>query len=188
MRRMTIPGIVVLFLVTGGVGFLLGNAGQAQLRRDNLKLRELNRELEQKAGTAEVALFFSKTTPTEFYLQPFLYRVKSGGEKHRQALEALFEGPPADSDLIGVFPKGTTLLGLDIKGGLAVVNLNHRAAELNVGARGEELAVASIVNTLTKFPDVYRVKILIEGKEVESLAGHLDLTGEFRYSDQVVRD
>jgi spore germination protein GerM len=41
----------------------------------------------------------------------------------------------------------------------------------------EELTIASIVSTLTaNDPQVRRVKILIEGKERETLAGHADLT------------
>jgi hypothetical protein len=44
----------------------------------------------------------------------------------------------------------------------------------------EQLAVNSITRTLeANVPQVQRLKILIHGQEVETLAGHLDLTGTF---------
>lgn len=38
------------------------------------------------------------------------------------------------------------------------------------------MLVGSIVDTLTEFPEVKRVQILIDGKAIESLSGHMDLT------------
>jgi hypothetical protein len=44
----------------------------------------------------------------------------------------------------------------------------------------EQLAVNSMARTLeANVPQVQRLKILIHGQEVETLAGHLDLTGTF---------
>jgi len=63
--------------------------------------------------------------------------------------------------------------------GLAVLDLN--AAFVNTQTSGilaEELTVLSIVQTLaSNIPGIARVKILVDGKERETLAGHLDLTG-----------
>lgn len=62
--------------------------------------------------------------------------------------------------------------------GLAVLDLNgafcqgHRS-----GVLVEELTVASLVQTLSaNIPGVTHVKILVEGKQRDSLAGHVDLT------------
>jgi hypothetical protein len=39
------------------------------------------------------------------------------------------------------------------------------------------MTVYSVVNSLTtNFPQIKRVQILVEGKEIESIAGHLSLT------------
>ena len=44
------------------------------------------------------------------------------------------------------------------------------------GSLGEALAVFAIVNAVTSnLPDVRAVQILVDGKEVDSLAGHIDL-------------
>ena len=44
------------------------------------------------------------------------------------------------------------------------------------GSSAEIMTVYSIVNSLTtNFPQIKRVQILVEGKEIESIAGHLSL-------------
>jgi len=161
-------------------------AGCVYLFRENHRLAGINSRLEERLTGEQVAVFFIKPQDTDFKIKPVLYKVKAGQDMHIQALQVLFTVPVRDSKLIGIFPKGTKVLDFSLKNGLATVNLNNRATHLNAGSTLEALAVASIVNTLTKFPDVYRVKILIEGKEVESLAGHVDLTGELHYNDRLV--
>ena len=36
------------------------------------------------------------------------------------------------------------------------------------------MTIYSIVNTITQFPEIDYAKILVEGKEIETLAGHMD--------------
>jgi hypothetical protein len=63
--------------------------------------------------------------------------------------------------------------------GLAVIDVNSEFVEGQVsGVLAEELTIASLVQTLaTNMPGLMRVKILVDGKEQETLAGHADLTG-----------
>jgi spore germination protein GerM len=158
-------------------------AGLVHLFPENHRLAGRLRQLEKDSAGETVAVFFMEPQDTDFKIKPLLYPVKPPGDKHLQALQILLDGPAPGSKLIKLFPDGTRVLSFSLKNGLATVNLNQRATELNVGSPLEALAVISLVNTLTKFPDVYRVKILIEGKEVESLAGHVDLSTELHYSD-----
>ncbi len=73
--------------------------------------------------------------------------------------------------------------GADIKdvylldGGVAVVDTTPAFADGHrSGIFVEELTVASLVQTLAaNLPQVKRVKILVDGKERETLAGHADL-------------
>ncbi|HEY8497940.1 MAG TPA: GerMN domain-containing protein, partial [Limnochordales bacterium] len=44
------------------------------------------------------------------------------------------------------------------------------------GTTGELLTVYGIVNTLTQLPGIRQVQIVVEGRPVETLAGHVDLT------------
>ena len=69
----------------------------------------------------------------------------------------------------------------------AVVDFSSDITRMNVGAAVEALVVASIVNTLTEFPGVGRVQLLVEGEQVETLAGHVDVSGPLERDEGVVR-
>jgi hypothetical protein len=62
--------------------------------------------------------------------------------------------------------------------GLAVMDLNAAFADGHrSGVLIEELTVASLVETLSaNIPGITRAKILVDGKERDTLAGHMDLT------------
>jgi spore germination protein GerM len=62
--------------------------------------------------------------------------------------------------------------------GLAVIDLNAAFADSHrSGVLVEELTVVSLVQTLSaNVPGITRVKILVEGNERETLAGHADLS------------
>jgi hypothetical protein len=63
--------------------------------------------------------------------------------------------------------------------GLVVIDLNAALADGHrSGVLVEELTVASLIHTISaNIPGVLRVKILVDGKERETLAGHADLSG-----------
>jgi hypothetical protein len=65
--------------------------------------------------------------------------------------------------------------------GLAVIDVNAAFADGHrSGVLSEELTVASLVQTLAaNIPGILRVKILVEGKQRETLAGHADLSNFF---------
>jgi hypothetical protein len=68
--------------------------------------------------------------------------------------------------------------------GLAVIDINAAFADGHrSGVLSEELTVASMIQTLsTNLPGILRVKILVEGKQRDTLAGHVDLSGFFDVS------
>ena len=68
--------------------------------------------------------------------------------------------------------------------GLAVIDINAAFADGHrSGVLSEELTVASLIQTLAaNLPGILRVKILVEGKQRETLAGHADLSGFFDVS------
>lgn len=91
----------------------------------------------------------------------------------REAIRELIEGPE-DRKLSPVIPSSTRLLSVTVKEGLATVNFSrHLIDDHWGGAKTEYLTVASIVRTLTAFPGIDRVQLLIEGRKGESIAGHI---------------
>ncbi|MGA6980264.1 MAG: GerMN domain-containing protein, partial [Candidatus Sulfotelmatobacter sp.] len=68
--------------------------------------------------------------------------------------------------------------------GLAVIDVNAALADGHrSGVLVEELTVASLIETLSaNIPGISRVKILVEGNQRETLAGHADLADFFDIS------
>lgn len=85
---------------------------------------------------------------------------------------------PPEPPLTSAIPEGTTLLGLYISDrGDTFVDLSRDVStEHQGGSLDELLTIYAIVNGLTvNVPTVQAVQILIEGREVDTLAGHVDL-------------
>ncbi|MGB7600688.1 MAG: GerMN domain-containing protein [Candidatus Sulfotelmatobacter sp.] len=68
--------------------------------------------------------------------------------------------------------------------GLAVIDINAAFADGHrSGVLVEELTVASLIQTLSaNIPGILKVKILVEGKHRDTLAGHADLSNFFDVS------
>jgi hypothetical protein len=68
--------------------------------------------------------------------------------------------------------------------GLAVIDVNAAFADGHrSGVLAEELTVASFIQTLSaNIPGILRVKILVEGKQRDTLASHADLSNFFDVS------
>lgn len=90
----------------------------------------------------------------------------------RATMEELFKGP-AGGDLVSPFPPGTELLDINVRSdGLCIVDVSREMRGVGSGGiEAEKLAVYAVVNTLTQFPTVKKVKILVEGQQLKTLAG-----------------
>ncbi len=68
--------------------------------------------------------------------------------------------------------------------GVAVIDLNSAFADTHrSGVLVEELTVASLIHTVSvNTPDILKVKILVDGKDRDSLAGHADLSSYYDVS------
>ena len=104
---------------------------------------------------------------------PFGERVD---EQARHILEAQVAAAP--DQLASPIPPGTTLRALYVsERGEAFVDLSKEVTTRHTGGALDELfTVYAVVNALTvNLPAITRVQILIDGKEADTLAGHVDL-------------
>jgi Sporulation and spore germination len=101
-------------------------------------------------------------------------------QRSRQLLHTLIADPPtpdqrtlpADADLLGfyILPDGTAVADFS----------DALSTETPSGILSEKMAVDSIAKTLANnVSGLHRLKILIHGQEVDTLAGNVDLTGFF---------
>jgi spore germination protein GerM len=97
-------------------------------------------------------------------------------DQARNLIDALLE--PAPEPLLSVIPSDTKLRNIYITPeGVAFVDLSGEVRSGHPGgALAELFTVYSVVNTLAdNLPAVTAVQILIDGREADTLAGHVDL-------------
>ena len=93
-------------------------------------------------------------------------------------LRAALADPPAG--MLRVVPRGTRLRAFYMDGrGEAFVDVTSDVVRLHPGGSfGEALTVAALVNAVTaNLVAVRSVRLLVEGQEVDTLAGHIDVSG-----------
>ncbi|MBE3582545.1 MAG: GerMN domain-containing protein [Limnochordaceae bacterium] len=118
-------------------------------------------------------------------LKPVVVRLPvvaaSGGGVISEVIGRLLAGPPAGLYLVNPFPAGTRLLGwqwVEPTQGVLRVNLSGELVAGHGGGTSGELAtVYTLVDTLTLLPGVKAVELWVEGRPLDTLAGHLDLRG-----------
>jgi len=101
---------------------------------------------------------------------------ESADEQAREIVAAQIA--PVVEPLVSAIPPGTTLRAVFItKSGEAYVDLSREARVAHPGGTVDELlTVYTIVNALTvNLPAVTAVQLLVDGKEVDTLSGHVDL-------------
>lgn len=122
-------------------------------------------------------LFYVASSGNE--LVPVSHEVPYGstpGEQARQILQAQLQAPP--DGLLSAIPTGTVLRTVYLTpSGQAYVDFSPEISTSHTGGSLDEiLGVYAIVDALTvNLADVSSVQILVDGKEVDTLAGHVDL-------------
>ncbi len=109
-------------------------------------------------------------------------------ELGKQIIMALLQGPRGD--LMRTIPSGTRLNALFVTAdGTGYVDLSAAVTEQHPGGtRAEMLTIYSIVNSLVvNVPEIKTVKILIDGSEAWTLAGHIDIRFPFKAEMLLIR-
>jgi germination protein M len=89
------------------------------------------------------------------------------------AMRALLEGPTAEEKadgMVSTIPDGTTFLGLDIKNGVATVDLSKEYAS-GGGSLSMFTRLAQVVFTLTQFSTVQGVNFKLDGEPIDVIGG-----------------
>ena len=109
-------------------------------------------------------------------------------DQARRLAEAQLEPPP--DGLRSAIPARTTVRSVYLTPrGEAYIDVSREMVTGHSGGSlNEALAVFALVNAMVvNLPDVSAVQILVDGQEVDSIAGHLDLRYPLRRSTEWVR-
>ena len=131
---------------------------------------------EQKIQSAEVKVYYPDESGTKLVPVEKKIQFVDEAEKYSAALTELMQ-KPKEKNLTTVFPSHAKVKSVTREGETAVVNFDGSILKGFVGgSTGEEFLVNSVVDTLTEFNEIKQVKFLIDGKEIETLSGHMDLS------------
>jgi spore germination protein GerM len=165
-------GKILFLLILIGIGLII-----LFHRQIYYSIKPLSERWSILAGRKEVLLYFSG--PEGEYLIGEKRKILKKNEAKEEAKETIVElikGP--QGKLIPTLPPRTKLLTLQINdAGVAKVNFNPVLSKDHPGGSSAEMmTVYSIVNSLAlNFPNIKRVQILIDGKPIETITGHLSL-------------
>ena len=149
--------------------------------------------------TGTVTLYFAAEDSGEFYLVPENRDIRYSDDIYIETIRQLISGPE-DEGLYPTIPSSTMVNSVEVSDGLAVVDFDISIIsdfeEIPHSSTTETLAIYSIVDTLTAFEEIERVKIIIEGREsgevegfyVEDFWGHIGIYEVFERNEEIIKD
>jgi len=183
MLLLVVWGLIVVFFLPGITGRLSRLATWGDTGVEQQARREVTRPAPsvQPGAKAKVKLYWAGASgdsvePTEIEMA----LSSTPKERAGQLLDALIARAPSEAQR--TLPADTEVLATYVLGdGTALIDFSSAmGASLPSGIRSERVALDSITQTLAaNLESVWRVKILIQGQEADTLAGHADLTGYF---------
>jgi hypothetical protein len=112
---------------------------------------------------------------------------KDSAEQARELVKALLDG--TKTNLVNTFPQKTELQSVKIEDGKrAYVSFNKNIIRNHPGGAASEMAtIYSLTNTLTaNIPNIKEVKLLVDGKEIASIGGHIDTRHPFAANKDIL--
>jgi spore germination protein GerM len=133
----------------------------------------------------EVTLYFADESGS--FLKEEKRLIPKNESIARTTVSALIDGPEYGG-LYPTIPAAAILDNIRIENGICTVDFSGELADNHPGGQtAEELTVYSIVNTLTQFKTIDAVKILVGGEEVDSIAGHIDISRPLEENHDLLR-
>lgn len=190
----------IVFLLALALAFSLAFAGCSAPTMDNgnkstpvAGVTQQGEEPVQSNGgesgqTQKVKLYFSDDQA--MYLVPEEREIAFSGSQEdllKKIVEELVKGP-TDKNLYPTMPEKVAVHSVKLEKGLATVDFSPELkSKHSGGSTGENFTVFSLVDTLTEFPEVTNVQILIDGQKIDTLAGHLDTSEPFIRDNTLIK-
>ena len=148
---------------------------QADSPAQTAQTKDTEKPLQEKPKEMQVNVYYPRNDGTGLIAVSRKVNTEKD-DKYTAAMKSLLTGTK-EKGQTNVIPKKAKLRSVTVKDGVATVDFSKELEQnFSGGSTGEEMLIGSIVNTLTDFPEVQKVQILIEGTSVETLSGHMDLS------------
>ncbi|HXV14673.1 MAG TPA: GerMN domain-containing protein [Candidatus Krumholzibacteria bacterium] len=138
-------------------------------------------------GSRAVTLYFAGADEPMIYTETREVGVgRRFDEQVRQVIDALIAGPDEERG-VSAIPAGTQLLAVSFDPDAAALYLDFSAELVAAhpgGSAAEYCTVAVIVRTVGEnFPEVRAVQLLVDGSQVDTIAGHIRADEPFLVRD-----
>lgn len=131
----------------------------------------------RSGGRQTVDIYVVKMVNDDPRLVPVERSIPADADPHVAAIEKLIATNHESGPTRYLVPLGTRLSGIEVKNGIAYVDFSRQLKDnFTGGSTNEALLVNAIVHTLRQFKDVEKVQILIQGKAIDSIGDHLDIS------------
>ena len=188
-RRALILSVAVAIVLGVGTYYLMtlrrhiAPTRASAMRAEQTARTQLNEAaLQQAGGPAQIiTLYFPSYADGNLVAETRSLKLSSDNVKAiRQVLLALIEGSHQGHGS-SLSPSTTIRAVFLAPDGTAIIDLSQEAlADFQPGIESESLAIYSIVDSLcANIPQAKEVEFLVQGQEVQTLDGHIDLTGSF---------
>jgi hypothetical protein len=170
--------ILYLSLILGGIFILLVLFFVTLF---NLIFPPVDMDALKKKEKQIAKIYFSD--PQERFLMPekrYVFKENDAAAQAKEIVKALLEGSKAG--LVNTFPAGVVLIDVKVgDAGIASVNFSKNLIKKYQGGSTAEMAtIYSLTNSITQnIPGIKKVKILVEGKELSSIKGHISTQKAF---------
>ncbi len=178
---------IFIVLILSLLYFFLGSP---RLKKRNLIKTE--KIIEKKEEKIEYSFFFPANDGDYLLLvKKKVIKKEDLIKQVREVVLELFKGPSENSEkLYNPFSKKLKLNELYVvNNGIVVIDVNDAIHDKLLGGSDDELlTIYSIVNTLSyNFPFIRATQIIINGREAETLAGHIDISHPIRFDSRWIR-
>lgn len=141
----------------------------------------------KKSEKQKVQLYFSDSNERFLVAEKrYIPREKAITDQARELLGALIEGP--HTDLVKTLPEGVEIRDIKVLNGTAYVDFSKKLSDLHPGGSASELmTIYSLTNTLVaNVKGINKVKILMEGKDLKTIKGHIDTRNPFSINRELI--
>jgi spore germination protein GerM len=123
------------------------------------------------AKSIQMILYYGNENGDDLAAKEVTLMQSPTGTPYLEALNALTKSP--DTHSVALFA-GFTFLSAELKDG--VLNIDLTLPKAKLGAPGEELLLNALKKTMFQFKEIKAIEVLVNGKRVESLLGHVELS------------
>lgn len=148
----------------------------------------IEQRVRETKDVREINIYFVSEDGEGLKAEKRLVKKAAPEDEIKEALNALIQGP-LERGLGSAIPSGVKLKTLKLKGDMAIADFSAEMITNHPGGSSYEiLTVYSIVDTVTlNFPQVKEVMLIVDGKKLETIAGHIDTTAPFTADRSLIK-